>query len=226
MERIALADDLARATLVIGVAPSVGQADDDHARTLIDQRANRREEPVRVDRVDDTALIVDALVNAGDQILVHVAADHRRIAVAVQSSLVTLRDDQSEPGAGALNDQVCPHRGRDAGDHGLAQERIEWRAERLASRGDAAHEAFGDVVRRGQHLLGADFHSVGEEAVGEGASDIDINGVHDASFPPSSHNLPADLDHDLGSRDRWQVPLRDKNAPGGEPSLAEPLRRR
>ena len=96
-----------------------------------------------------------------------------------------------------MNAPACYYVGSDPGSHQSivimedlkpkgavflhAQEFGELQPPRARAGLHAGHEPFGDVVRRGQHLVGADLLSVGEEPVGERAADVDVDRIHHAA---------------------------------------------
>ena len=124
-------------------------------------------------------------------------ADRRARAVAVELVAGALAHQQADPRALALGDDVGRDRRRPADHRDLREQRGRGRRSPSCSRAllQALEEADREVVRGRVDLDRRDRRAVGEQAVGQRASDVDVHRVRPrararARSPPAPPGLP------------------------------------
>ena len=193
--RVLLEDELEDPQLVFGVLGRIDQGHDDGFCAVVDEFAHRLTDVVLVEGHHDLARGVDPLAHRADelamdqrfgalrgrQVLLHGRIEALAVAAAARQRnrvLEAVGDEGPHPGAFALDERVRPEGGRiangvDAGENLFA---IEVCA--AACEVEGLVEAQGEVVMSRQRL-GLDVLVVpDEEAIGEGAADVDGDAFH------------------------------------------------
>ena len=184
MHGVALVDDLADADLVGVVPPRVPQADADDPRALVHQPPDGGEHFLRLHRRSLSTGVVYDSADAGD----HLRPDeslryHTGRSAAIQVILGSRAHEQPRLRATPLHNDVRAD-GRRQPEHGrLAQQSGGVRAERRRSPSDALQYTRRHVVRGRGHFRGAVGLAVGEEAVGECPTNVEVDGVHQSCSP-------------------------------------------
>ena len=203
-----LADHVADPPLVAGVAERPEETDRDRVAPGVDKRADRLLGFHLVQRDDDFAEAVDALGHAADQALRHdrvrllalgemndfgdVARGHAaRATHDVDCVFVPLGRDQPDLRALPLDQRVGAD-GRAVGENRDAlAERVERQVEALGCDPHRRKHPVGEVPRGRGGLGGGDVAgAVENDAVGEGAADVDTHEVRTHSFLLVSYRAP------------------------------------
>ena len=189
--RVALADDRRHTPLVRRVAARPQQADREALDAFrADQPIGGREDASLVERDEHGTVAVDPLADLGDP----PARDERRQrpAHAVDAEPMAARHrpevgeafgrDEAGRRAGELGEAIRHHRGAESEMHGIAEHARARNAHRRGSVCEGGEQPIERRARRGRRLASPAVDSVGHEAVGEGAADVNADGV--GGHPP------------------------------------------
>ena len=196
VQRELLEDDLLDLQLVLGVLGGVGQRDHDRLGARVDELTHDVSDVLRVEPRDDLPGRVDALPDRADQasgderlgalggrqVLLHRGVESLAVtATAGQRDgvLETVGDDGAHLRALALDERVGAQRGRVAHRVDLRQDGAPVEFGPFAGQVERLVETQCEVVVGGQRLRLDVLVVPDEEAVGEGAADVDGNSFHD-----------------------------------------------